>query len=190
MTCSYLTITRDFDCFQYFNFETEFSENKHLFSKNYPFLAENTKIQNATFPYKNTLSEANAKTKRMVCTNRMGRQVECAVQNGPITKNRILRVTTLFFWKFCFNIRTSSGRVDLMCRLPKCPYPHFSCFSFIWGCFFRMSMLNFKQIYYTYLIFAQMALKGYLCAGSFTSWCKFADHYIIDQKIALYVRNS
>ena len=27
-------------------------------------------------------------------------QIEWSVQNGPVTKNRVLPVTTLFFWKF------------------------------------------------------------------------------------------
>ena len=43
------------------------------------------------------MSEANVKRNRMVSTNRMGRQVEYGGQNGPITKNRVLPVTTLFF---------------------------------------------------------------------------------------------
>ena len=37
----------------------------------------------------------------------MLRQKEWGVQNGPITKNGVLRVTTLFFLKFCFSLRTS-----------------------------------------------------------------------------------
>ena len=43
------------------------------------------------------MSEANVKRNKMVCTNRMGRQVEYGGQNGPIRKNRVLPVTTLFF---------------------------------------------------------------------------------------------
>ena len=37
----------------------------------------------------------------------MLRQIEWRVQNGPITKNGVLPVTTLLFWKFCFSFRTS-----------------------------------------------------------------------------------
>ena len=37
----------------------------------------------------------------------MLRQIEWSVQNGSFTKNRVLPVTTLFFWKFCFSLRTS-----------------------------------------------------------------------------------
>ena len=34
------------------------------------------------------------------------RQIEWCVKNGPITKNGVLPVTTLFFLKFCFSLRT------------------------------------------------------------------------------------
>ena len=37
----------------------------------------------------------------------MSRQVEWGVQNGPITKNEVLTVTTVFFRKFCFSLRNS-----------------------------------------------------------------------------------
>ena len=36
----------------------------------------------------------------------MLRQIEWGVQNGPITKNVVLPVSSLFFRKFCFSIRT------------------------------------------------------------------------------------
>ena len=32
--------------------------------------------------------------------------MEWWVQNGPITRNGVLTVTTSFFWKFCFSLRT------------------------------------------------------------------------------------
>ena len=31
----------------------------------------------------------------------MLKQIEWEVQNGPITENGVLAVTTLFFWKIC-----------------------------------------------------------------------------------------
>ena len=37
----------------------------------------------------------------------MLRQKEWEVQNGPIKKNVILPVTSLFFKKFCFSLKTS-----------------------------------------------------------------------------------
>ena len=60
-------------------------------------MVESNKIENATFPNKTVLSEGNAKTKRIG-----------GFQDGPITKNRILPVTTSFFLeKLCSSIRTS-----------------------------------------------------------------------------------
>ena len=37
----------------------------------------------------------------------MLREIERGVQNGSITKNGVLPVVALFFWKFCFSIRTT-----------------------------------------------------------------------------------
>ena len=56
---------------------------------------ESTKIDSITFPYKTALSEANVKTK------------EWGVQNGPITKNEVLPVTTFPFRKSCFSLGAS-----------------------------------------------------------------------------------
>ena len=67
-----------------------------LFKKlKYRFLVESTKAENATFPYKIALSEANVETNRMGST-------KCTYH-----KERSLPVTTLFFRKFCFSLRTS-----------------------------------------------------------------------------------
>ena len=62
----------------------------------YTFLVESTKIENASFPYKTAMSETNFK-----------RQIEWGAQNGPVTKNGVLSVTTFFFRKLCFSLRTS-----------------------------------------------------------------------------------
>ena len=51
----------------------------------YRFLVESTKIENASCKRKTSISEANVKTNRMMSAN------------GPITKNGVLSVTTLFF---------------------------------------------------------------------------------------------
>ena len=37
----------------------------------------------------------------------MLRQIEYGVKNGPITKNGVLPITILFFWKLHLSIRTS-----------------------------------------------------------------------------------
>ena len=53
----------------------------------------------------------------------MLRQIERGVQNGPITKNRVLPVTRYFpFSKILYLIY----RVDLMYQPSKCPYSYFS----------------------------------------------------------------
>ena len=65
------------------------------------FLVENTKIENALFRYKISISEANVKA------------TDWWVQNRPTTKNGVLPVTTfiflfvLFFLFFFFSLRTS-----------------------------------------------------------------------------------
>ena len=63
-----------------------FWKTKISFKKlEYLFLIESTKIENASFPYKTAISEANVKINRML------------VLNGPITKNGVLP-GILFFW--------------------------------------------------------------------------------------------
>ena len=64
-----------------------FWKSKNFLKKlDYHFLVESTNIESASFP--------------------MLRPIEWWEQNGPITKNGVLLVTA-FFWKFCFNLRTS-----------------------------------------------------------------------------------
>ena len=65
----------------------------------YCFLVESTRIENASFPYKTTISEANVETNRMATTKWNGEWI--------FAKNRVLPVTTLVFWKFCSSLRTS-----------------------------------------------------------------------------------
>ena len=68
LACFYLTTTENFEHFQYF--EINFLKNENLFQKTgLPFFfGESTKIENATFPYKTTLSEANVETNRVGST--------------------------------------------------------------------------------------------------------------------------
>ena len=64
-----MTITGHLEHFQYFNSETSFQKNANFFTKlKDHFLIESTKIENATFPQKTALSEANVKTNRMGST--------------------------------------------------------------------------------------------------------------------------
>ena len=73
----------------------------------------------------------------------MLRQIEWWVQNGPITKIRVLPVTTLSFKKFCFGLRTSYKEL-IWCTND--PMPIFVLFckrlSFLWRCFFPVSILK------------------------------------------------
>ena len=43
---------------------------------------------------------------KLLCHKSMLRQIDCGVQNGPITKNGVLPLTTSFFQKFCFSLKT------------------------------------------------------------------------------------
>ena len=64
-----MTISENFEHFQYFNFETDFLENETFFKNlGHRFLVERSKIENASFPYKTVISEANVKTNKMVTT--------------------------------------------------------------------------------------------------------------------------
>ena len=40
-------------------------------------------------------------------------QIESGVYSGPITKSGVLPLTTLFFWKFNFSLRSSYQKADL-----------------------------------------------------------------------------
>ena len=85
-------LSENFKRFQYFNFETDFLENENHFQKlEYRFLVESTKIENASFPYKTAISETSVK-------NRRG--------NIKWTYHKEQSLL-LFFWKFCFSLRTS-----------------------------------------------------------------------------------
>ena len=59
-----MTISRNFERFQYFSFETKFLKNANPFPEYY-FLVESITIGNATIPLKTALSEASVKTNRM-----------------------------------------------------------------------------------------------------------------------------
>ena len=96
----YVTISGNFERVQWLNSKTDFVENKNLFQKlENCFLVESTKIKNVSFQYKTATPEANVKTNRMVSTK------------WTITKNRVLPVTTLYFLKLCFCLRTSYKRL-------------------------------------------------------------------------------
>ena len=114
-------------------FKQIFSKTQTLFKKpEYCFLVESTKIGNASFPSKTALLEAN-----------IIRQIECGVQNEPITKNGVLPVTTLFFRKFCYNLRNSYKELIWFTNQPSVYIHTFrEHWSFIWGCFLSVCILK------------------------------------------------
>ena len=76
-----MTISENFEHFRYFNFETDFLEKENFLEKNW-----------------RTVFELNALSlKRHHFHLPMVRQIEWELQNGPITENRVLPVTNLFF---------------------------------------------------------------------------------------------
>ena len=65
----------------------------------------------------------------------MWRQIEWGLLNGPITKNAVLLLTTLFSWKFCFSLRTFYKEFIWCTNYPIVHIHIFcKCWSFIWGC--------------------------------------------------------
>ena len=91
-----MTITGNFEHFLFFYFGINFLKNANPFeTTGVLFFVEKTKIGNVTFPNQTGLSETNE------CSDVLNERVE----NGPITKNGVLPVTTSFFQKFCFSLR-------------------------------------------------------------------------------------
>ena len=80
----------------------------------------------------------------------MLRQIKCWLQNEPITKSGVLPVTTLFFWKNFFSLRTSY-KDSIWCTNNPNTHIHTFCkrWSFIWRYFFPVSILKFA--YYPYV---------------------------------------
>ena len=94
MAYVYVRITENFECFQFFNFETSFLKNENLFQNlEYCFLVGITNIENSAFSYKTTLSVSS------VMTNRMG-STKWAYQ-----KERSFASNYFFLKKFRFSLR-------------------------------------------------------------------------------------
>ena len=124
---------------------------KRLFLKTI-ILAESTRIENTIFPNKTALPEANVKT------------LEWKVQHEPITKNRVLLVTTLYFWKFRFSPRISYKEL-IWCTsyLNVCIHTFPKRCSFILGCFNPLRNLNGfrrRKIALSYSDILSLLLRG------------------------------
>ena len=77
------------------------------------FLVESTKIENASFPYKTAISEANAKANKMVSTK------------WTYRKERSFASNYFIFLKILFKFENLLQRVDSMYQQHKCPYSYF-----------------------------------------------------------------
>ena len=65
----YVTICEKFKRFNSLTLKQIFWKTKNFFKKlEYRFLVESTKVENASFPSKTAISEANGKTNKMVTT--------------------------------------------------------------------------------------------------------------------------
>ena len=81
--------------FKYFNFETNFLKNEDLFHIT------------GLPPF----SWKHYHRKCIISIQNCHIRIEWWVQNGLIKKNGILPRTNLFFWKFCFSLRTSHKKL-------------------------------------------------------------------------------
>ena len=103
-----------------------FWKTKNIFKRmEYRFLVESTKLKTHYFQTKLPYQKL--------------RQIKCLVQHEPITKNGVLPVTTLFFWKFCLSLWTSHNET-IWCTNDPNVYIRAFCkrWSFIWWHWTRM----------------------------------------------------
>ena len=85
-----------------------FWKTKTFFKKLWDrFLVENTKIENASVPYKTVISEANIMTNRMVSTK------------WTYHKERSFASNYFIFLKVLFQLKNLFQRVDLMYQMPR-----------------------------------------------------------------------
>ena len=110
-----------------------FCKTKTFFEKlEYGFLVESTKIENAIFPYKTAISEANVKTNRIVST-KWTHHKGCSFASNYF----------FFFWKFCFSLRTSFKELIWCTNNPNAHIRTFcKRWSFIWRYIFPVSILK------------------------------------------------
>ena len=109
-----------------------FWKTKTIFIKlKYSFLAESTKIENASFPYKTAISEANVKTNRMARTKWI------------YYKERRFASNYFFFMEIFFSLKTSYTEL-IWCTNDPNAQIHTFCkrWSFIWRCFVPLSILK------------------------------------------------
>ena len=97
----------------------------------YRFLVESAKIENASFPYKTAISEANVKTNKMVTTK------------WTYHKEWSFASNYFSFLKICFSLRTSYKQLICCTNNPNAHNCTFcKRWSFIWRCLFPASILK------------------------------------------------
>ena len=126
---------------------------------------------------------------KFFCQSPMLRQIEWGVQSGPITKKEVLPVTTFFFRKFCFNLRTWYKELIWCTNYLNVKVHTFpKHWSFTWGFFFPVSTHNsfsFQKISLQ-LISIVFFLRNLLLIGSHISYffflIFFSQSIIMDKK--------
>ena len=103
----YVTITRNFEPFLYFNFETNFLTNGNTFQKT-----------GAVFRLKVIRLKTQHFHTKLPFEKPMLRQIELGGQNGRITKKGILALITLIFLEILFQFENLLYIVDLIYQLP------------------------------------------------------------------------
>ena len=127
-----VTITRSFQTFNDDTLKQIFWKAKTFFEKlEQLFLVQSLKIKNATFLYNAALSEPNVKIKRMGSTKWTWHKERSFVSNYLVS----LRI--------CFSLRTSYKKMIWSINYPNVHIHTFrKHWSFAWGCFFPVSILN------------------------------------------------
>ena len=102
---------------------------------------------------------------KLTYQKRMLRQIEWWVQNRPITMKGVLPVTTLFFSKFCFSLRTSYYKELIWCTNDPNVYIHtfYKRWSFFWQCFLPVSILNVKSSTYYFHMKTKILADFQIC---------------------------
>ena len=165
-----MTISESFKRFQYVNFETDFLENGNLFLEQC-FLVGNIKIENASLPYKRSISEANVKKNRMVTTK------------WTYHKERSFACNYFIFWKFSFSLRTFYKELIWCTNNPNAHICTFcNCWSLIWRWFFPVGILNewFGRIALNFLLLQFRLNNKYKKTGT-----KYFPGLSREQKIAI-----
>ena len=92
--------------------------------------------------------------KKPSCEKSILRQIEWGIQHGPITKNGVLPVTTLSFWKIFFSLWNPYKELIWCTNYPNVHIHTFhKHWSFIWGCFFPVSIFKKRVHLYQYIPF-------------------------------------